>query len=263
AFCLANNLTTLVASKRLPEVLQDFADLIECAFVGTPTEQYSPSRSVYDLDSEPALAVNERKAVMLPRDVYEALRVCIASNPELRGNCTYRTVHTVADGASIVLNAEAQILQHIEHRGVRYCIHAYHSGDSHVLFRASPAEPTQGAGNNALSLGRIHMIFTHKRLQADGRYRHQVFVALRPFTALSDDDQQRDPYRRYSALRATLIYASPSPTLRVVPMHAVVAQFVACPYREPRAASVLSRRCMVAIPLDQVRAKQRHSVSRN
>ena len=252
-FCSANNLKILMVSKRLPEVLHDFADLIDCAFTGaSPAENHTANASVYGPNSEPLICVTGRKATMLPREIYEALHSCISTDPYLRGSSSYRTVYEVAS-AAIVLNAEAEYLNHVSHRGVRYSTHAYHAGDSHVLYKVSSADRTHRMNAGALALGRIHMIFAHKRLQADGQYRHQVFVAIRPFTALSEPDGRSDPYRRYSALRATLVYSSPSSTLRVVPIHDVVAQFVGCPYREPITASTLSRQCMIAIPLDEVR----------
>lgn len=252
-----------MVSKRLPEVLHDFVELVDCTFAQeTSPEADFPKKSTYDLGTEPVCSVDERKAAILPRNVYEALRVRIASDPRLHGASTYRTIYEVSEG-HIVLNPTAESLNHIEHRGVRYCTHAYYAGDSHVLFRPySYPSGTQGSEANSLSLGRIHMIFVHKRLQADGNYRHQVFVALRTFTALSEQDQPGDPYRRHSASRATLVYSSPSPALRVVPICDIVAQFVVCPYREV-ATPALSRRCIVAIPWEEVCDKQRLRDSRD
>ncbi|KAI0691403.1 hypothetical protein C8T65DRAFT_587227 [Cerioporus squamosus] len=251
SFCLGNNLKALMVSRELPIVLHDFIDLIDCSFSGDVPESDTTRPSVYAAGSEPMLTVHEKKASPLPFETYQALLGCIQGDPALRGTGLYRSVFEDQDGA-IVLNPQAELLQHVEHRGLRYCTYSHYPGDSHVLFRASTAATarTRETEHPALSLGQIQAIFIHKRLQADGKYLHQTFAALRTFGALSEADQCHDPYRRYNSLRATLIYSSPARNIRVVPMRDITAQFVACPYRHPQSA--LSRPCMVAIPLDEV-----------
>ncbi|TFK80136.1 hypothetical protein K466DRAFT_504413, partial [Polyporus arcularius HHB13444] len=253
SFCLANNLKIMMVSGQLPAVLHDLIDLIDCAFSGETPESGSITPSVYAAGSEPSLAVDERKKSPLPLATYDALLACIQGDSSLRGIAVYRLIQQDREGA-IILNSEAQLLQHVEHRGNRYCTYSYYPGDSHVLFRESSGSRsrTQEAEHTALSLGQIQSIFIHKRLQADGSFVHQTFAALRRFNALSEADQRHDPYRRYQSLRATLIYSSPAPSIQVVPMRDITAQFVVCPYRTLQ--PMLSRQCMVAIPLDEVRA---------
>ncbi|KAI0703503.1 hypothetical protein C8T65DRAFT_578736 [Cerioporus squamosus] len=255
SFCLGNNLKIMMVSRRLPAVLNDLVDLIDCAFSGDTPGSDSIRPSVYAAGSEPSVAVNEQKKSLLPLETYNALLACIRGDSSLRGAAIYRSIQEDQERA-IVLSSDAQLLQHVEHRGVRYCTYSYYPGDSHVLFRESPGSTlrTQQTEHTALSLGQIQSIFVHKRLQADGSFLHQTFAALRPFNALSEADQRHDPYRRYKSLRATLVYSSPSPTIRVVPIRDIIAQFVACPYRNHQ--SMLSRQCMVVIPLDEVRVSK-------
>ncbi|KAI1782933.1 hypothetical protein LXA43DRAFT_899010, partial [Ganoderma leucocontextum] len=248
AFCMANNLKNLLAAKQLPSIVPDLAELIDCTFVGEVSEDSQDSdihahHSLFSNSSEPSMEVEETKTHYLSEVAYNALLDVIRSDASLRHSTEYRSVHET-DPQKMVLNSAAQILSTVQHRGRRFATYACCPGDSRVLFRSMLA----GGG---LALGQIETIFVHRRRSWDGRDHHQTFAVLRPFTALSREDQSHDPYRRHHALRTCLVYETPSQAITVVPMRDIMAQFASCPYVDNN--GMISRPCIVAVPLDEVR----------
>ncbi len=252
SFCSANNLKTILVAKRVPEVLQEFVDLIDCAFVGETTDEDPPTAHVtpYDVNSEPVAMFEEKKATQLPVDIYQNLLERIISDPTLSQGYRYRSVHAPTD-RNVVLSPMAQVLRSVKHRGTRYTGFSFCRGDSHVLFRSTP--PDETIEEPRFAIGQIQSIFLHKRLLPDGQYRSQVFVILRRFAPLSQDDAHLDPYQRHRAMRVSLVYAIPLHENLVKPIRDIVSHVATCPYRDDR--QQLREKCIVAVPLDEVRPR--------
>ncbi|KAI0716956.1 hypothetical protein C8Q76DRAFT_616501, partial [Earliella scabrosa] len=244
AWCMTNNLKGLLSSTMLPQTraLEELASLIDTTFIGEDATTV-PSR--FGLGSEPGLECNEQKTSLLPIAVYRALLARISDDPTINHSSLYCSVYDRSPATQeIVLNASAQSMHHVHHRGKRFCTYSHCEADSNIVYRDV---------TDKLALGRIEGIFVHKRRCQDGEFHHQAFVTLHKYQGLTGYDMEHDPYRRFKGLRATLIYDSLSCHVEVVPMKDVVSHFAKCPYDD--GAYKFSKTCLVALPLDQVSAK--------
>ena len=222
----------MIRAGNLPSFLDEFTTLLD-----VPTEGIESFAS----DSVPIFEYNDSKTALLPESIYHALLRSIADDPSIHHGTTYRSVYKeVAQTKEVLLSAAAHSTASIKHRGKRFCTISYCEDDSRVVYRKG----------EHLILGQIVSIFGHKRGCQDGKFHEQVFVALRRYQSLTQDDALHDPYRRMQGLRTTLTYSTPTETVVVVPMSNITSHFVACPFQDKD--SVLSRPCIVALPLDQV-----------
>ena len=235
---MSNYLSCMLSAGTMPAILHRFKDMID----GTLSEGNVDSEHFAD-DSEPSVEADERRVSLLPVHIYRALLRCVQADGTIHHGTEYRTPydHTAA-GDDIVLNAQAEPLLNVRHRGKRFATVSHCETDSHVIFRASNGE--------GLVLGRIEQLFVHKRrCGTDRKFHHQVFAVVRRYLGLTAADAERDPYRRYSGLRASLVYESLSRENEVITVRNITAHFVTCPYPDEGA---LSSPCLVALPLDQV-----------
>ncbi|KAI0688340.1 hypothetical protein C8T65DRAFT_526276, partial [Cerioporus squamosus] len=240
AFCTTNNLKCMLSAGTLPPILEQFATLLDDAFTGEDLVS-DDAATMYADDSEPRREADERKVSQLPAALYRTLLECIRADKSLHHSSVYCSTYDDSPQDRIVLNAMAEPLSYVQHRGKRFSTAVHCEADSHVIYRAPPK-------TNRLVLGRIEKLFVHKRRCIDGEFHHQVFAVMRQYSSLSEDDSKHDPYRRYAGLRASLVYESLSRNVEVVPMRDVTAHFVTCPYDD---GGLLSRPCIVALPLDQ------------
>ncbi|RPD52519.1 hypothetical protein L227DRAFT_514717, partial [Lentinus tigrinus ALCF2SS1-6] len=243
AFCMANNLKCMLAAKLLPTVLEQFTPHIDTAFTDNEVNSDDVPAAFSD-DSEPVLEVNEKKLALLPKNLYMDLLRRMQADETIHHGTNYCSTYDDSSSQDrTVLNAMAESLMHVEHRGKCFSTATYREADSHVIYR------TSSTTTKRLALGRVDRLFVHKRRCSDGQFHHQVFAVLRQYLELDEEDVKYDPYRRYPGLRASLIYDALSNDVEVIPMRDIIAHFVTCPYA---AGDAISKSCMVALPLDQV-----------
>lgn len=231
----------MLSTTTAPTALQEFTTFLDTAFMDEAIDSsLNSAATTYSSSSEPLLECNDSKTSVLPVDVYQALLQRISSDPSLHHSTQYTSLYDRSPEAhEVSLNATGQTLSHIKHRGKRFCTASYCAADSNIVYRDI---------TGCLRLGRVESLFVHKRRRRDGQLHHQVFAAVRGYHRLTDEDASRDPYRRYSALRATLVYNRLSEEVEVVPMMSVASHFVLCPYM----GEFQGGRCAIALPLDQV-----------
>ncbi|RPD52423.1 hypothetical protein L226DRAFT_474091, partial [Lentinus tigrinus ALCF2SS1-7] len=241
AFCMANHLSCMLTTGTIPEILHQFNDLVDNAFSGEYLDAQYPN--TFADNSEPILEADEKKITLLPATLYRTFLRFIQADPTMHHSTDYCSAYDDTPAENVmVLNAHVQFLLHVDHRGRRFAAASYCEADSHVIYRSCDGQD--------LVLGQIKKLFVHKRRCTDGQIHHQVFAVIRQYLGLTTADAIHDPYRRYIGLRASLVYDSPSRENEIVAMRNITAHFVACPYDD---GGVLSRPCMVALPLDQVR----------
>ncbi|RPD63616.1 hypothetical protein L227DRAFT_496922 [Lentinus tigrinus ALCF2SS1-6] len=243
-FCMANNLKCMLAAKLLPAVLEQFAAIIDTAFTGSEDNAEDLPSAFVD-NSEPVLQANEKKVSSLPTNLYQALLRRVQTDTTIHHGTQYCSIYddlSPQRGSMTVLNAMAESLAYVKHRGKRFSTAAHCEADSHVIYRTL-------LETDHMVLGQVVKLFIHKRKCLDGLFRHQVFAVVRRYLALDEEDVKHDPYRPYPGLRASLVYSAPSDDVEVIPVRDIIAHFVACPYE---AEGAIRKPCMVALPLDQV-----------
>lgn len=204
-------------------------------------------------DQGPECPLDITKQTQLATETYQALLSFLRRDNRLREGVNFVAHDAWESSTDVILNHQAQHLGEVRIRGLSFKPRRDHAGDSQVLF-ISPHSQTEGA----LSLGQIEDIFVHRRASADqSTPRDQTFIALRRFAGLTEKDQKHDPFKPFRHLRMRLLYQKPISDIMIVPITDVVAHFASCPFAD----DILTRRCMVAVPLDRVSSYLRYTYS--
>ena len=177
---------------------------------------------------------DEKKQKVLPPLVYKKLVTLLSS-----ATTSFSSEHESHHGLPI-LNDKVNYVPRVEHGGVSFATR--HSGlrDSFILFDTSPGQRFPAAGQ-------ITDIFLHTRTE-HGEPTIEYFLVVEEYTPLSEPDQAKDPYRRFSDLETRLFYRRLRPSPFVVRLDSIRTHFAAFFYKPDD----IDEDCVVVRSLDRV-----------
>lgn len=241
SFCRGANLKAFWAVSGLAETVRDIKNLASkyfsssSDFYGTLFSDISAFEASADRSEQ--INTSEKNWTVLPDATYQSLGERV--NIESQG-MDYRT-HRARQlgGNESLLSPEAHHFQSVKVGGATLTTADHSESNSMVMFRASPLQSTQSAGQ-------ILSIFAHTRGGPDGSTITENFVCLKPFKKLSNQDSRHDPYLHYPLLDVRLYYNVFDPPV-VAKVSDVVSHVATCPFTD------MGRDYRIVLSLDRVR----------
>lgn len=187
---------------------------------------------------------NERYEVPLERDIIDGIVKLLNSRDGVR----YRALHesgpafTHAGNPFYFLVDRGQKLPHIEseRQRVRYAGETRKTGNCYVLFR-NPLSPDLGA-----TPGKIEDVYLHRRKEGS-KMVEEPFLVVRRYKALSQLDQEHDPYRSFPDLETQLFYDCLEEERCVIGLDDVCSHFAAFKY----VPGGIEKECILVRPLNR------------